>query len=117
MNIINRNNRLIGEISDTTIVIQHEDDVLDLIGNCKYQAIERLIIHESQLHPSFFDLKTKLAGNILQKFSTYQMKIAIVGDFSKYESKSLADFIFESNKQGQVYFLNSTNEAIDYLAK
>ncbi|WP_449401649.1 DUF4180 domain-containing protein [Chryseobacterium wanjuense] len=55
---------------------------------------DKVIIHEKNITPEFFDLKTKIAGDILQKFSNYRVKLAIVGDFSKYESKSIKDFIF-----------------------
>jgi hypothetical protein len=64
---------------------------------------------------SFFDLKTGIAGEILQKVSNYQMKLAIVGDYSNYPSKSLRDFIYESNKANQVIFINNIQDAIDRL--
>ena len=41
----------------------------------------------------FFDLKQN-GGEILQKFSNYRIGLAIIGDFSKHESKSMKDFIF-----------------------
>jgi len=47
----------------------------------------------------------------LQKFSTYNGRLAIIGDFSKYDSKSLKDFIFESNKGRRVNFVGTTDEA------
>jgi hypothetical protein len=40
------------------------------------------------------------------------MALAIVGDFSKFKSKSLADFIFESNKGKQINFVNVPAEAL-----
>jgi len=63
----------------------------------------------------FFRLKTGLAGEILQKFVNYRMKIAIVGDFSIYTSKSLKDFIYESNKGKHIFFVPSEKEAIEKL--
>ncbi len=65
----------------------------------------------------FFDLKSGIAGEILQKFSNYLVRLAIVGDFSKYANKSLKDFIFESNKGGQINFVDSQLEAINVLSK
>jgi hypothetical protein len=53
-----------------------------------------------------------MAGEILQKFSTYRVQLTIVGDFSMYNSKSLKDFIFESNKGNQINFISSTTEAL-----
>ena len=55
------------------------------------------------------------ALEILQKYTNYIMKIAIVGDFEIYNSKSLKDFIFESNKGSQVFFVHEEKEAIDRL--
>lgn len=57
-----------------------------------------------------------MAGEILQKFSTYQVRLAIIGDFSKYTSKSLTDFIYESNKGKHINFVNSTTEALKILS-
>jgi hypothetical protein len=69
------------------------------------------------LHTDFFQLKTGLAGDILQKFSNYKVKLAIIGDFSKYESRSLSDFIRECNKGNMIFFLDSMNSAMMRLTK
>ena len=58
-----------------------------------------------------------IAGEILQKFSNYRVQLAIVGNFSKYSGKSLHDFIYESNKGGQIHFVNSVSEALVKLSK
>ena len=91
------------------------EDFLDIIGNANYQEIEKVIMLKQNFHSDFFDLKTKLAGDVLQKFSTYRIKLAIVGNFSNYKSKSLQDFIKESNKLGHILFTNSVSEAIEKL--
>lgn len=54
-----------------------------------------------------------MAGDILQKFVNYDMKIAILGDFSSYKSKSLRDFIYESNNGNNVFFLDNKKQAIE----
>ena len=58
-------------------------DATDLIGNAYHQGANCVILQESHLHPDFFDLKTGLAGEILQKYSNYQIKMAIIGNFTK----------------------------------
>ncbi len=45
------------------------------------------------------------------------MKLAIVGDFSDLSSKSLRDFIYESNKQGRVNFAASVEDALKALSR
>ena len=44
-----------------------------------------------------------MAGEILQKFINYHVKIAIYGDYSVYTSKPLRDFIYESNHGKDVF--------------
>jgi hypothetical protein len=43
------------------------------------------------------------------------MRLAIVGDFSIFSSKSLQDFIYESNKGKQINFSDSVGNALKAL--
>lgn len=117
MNILTHtiNTIKIAEIVSDTLVIRTAEDGLDLLGNLYYQDTDRVILHEANITPDFFDLKTGMAGEVLQKFSNYRMRLAIVGNFSKYTSKSLRDFIFESNQGRHIYFAASTEEALDHF--
>ncbi|ALJ04105.1 alpha/beta hydrolase [Pseudalgibacter alginicilyticus] len=105
----------IAEIISNEIIIKTTEDALDLMGNIYYQGYDKMILHQKNITPEFFDLKTKLAGDILQKFTQYNMALSIIGDFSKYESNSLKNFIYESNKGLQVNFLSSMDEALNTL--
>ena len=106
----------IAEITSDETIISTTEDGLDLLGNLYYQGFDRIVLNEKNITPDFFDLKNGIAGEILQKFSTYRVRLAIVGDFSKYTSKSLNDFIFESNKGKHINFVTSTIEAIKILS-
>lgn len=64
----------------------------------------------------FFVLSTCLAGEILQKFINYGIRFAIYGDFSKYTSRPLKDFIYESNNGKDIYFQPNALLAIDKLS-
>ena len=75
------------------------------MATVRYETVLHMVIHKSSVVEEFFDLKTRLAGEILQKFINYHMKIAIVGDFSVYSSQSLQDFIYECNKGRDVLSL------------
>lgn len=107
----------LAELTDETVVIRTVQDAVDLLGNCRYQGADGIILHQHQLAPDFFDLKTGLAGEILQKFSNYGMAVAIAGDFSAFDSNSLRDFIYESNKGRQVNFVASREAAFAALAR
>jgi hypothetical protein len=117
INFIEINGIRIAELISDTILITKTQDALDIMADCNYQGSWNIILHAENIIADFFELKTGIAGDILQKFSTYNVQLAIVGDFSKYTSKSLKDFIFESNKHGRINFVNSTEEAKERLIK
>ena len=102
----------VAESITNKVILRSTEDGLDLLGNLYYQGFDKIIIHEKNITPEFFDLKTKIAGEILQKFAQYQMPLIIVGDFSKYKSKSLNDFIFESNKSQQINFIKDLSNIL-----
>lgn len=110
------NETAIAEVTSDQILVHTPSDGLQLMVDLYYQGYGEMILHEQNITPDFFDLKTGIAGEILQKFTTYRVRLAIVGDFGRYDSKSLRDFIFESNKGRQVNFVSSVEEAIGRLA-
>ncbi|TKC08280.1 DUF4180 domain-containing protein [Pedobacter polaris] len=109
------NNIKIAEVTSEDIIINSAEDGLDLLGNLYYQEFDKIIVYEKNITPNFFDLKTGIAGEILQKFSNYRIPLAIIGDFDKYESKSIKDFIFESNKSKHINFVNTLADALHQL--
>jgi hypothetical protein len=105
-------NTVIAELTDQNFKISQTQDALDLMGDLISDNCSSMIIHENNFHGDFFRLHTGLAGDILQKFSNYNFKLAIVGDFSKYDSKNLQDFIRESNKGNRIFFVENISDAI-----
>jgi hypothetical protein len=110
------NDLKIAEIVSETIIISNNQDGLDLLGNLYYQGFDKIIVHEKNITPDFFDLRNGMAGEILQKFSNYRVRLAILGHFTPYSSKSLKDFIYESNKNGHINFVNTLTEALKVLS-
>ncbi|WP_335582436.1 DUF4180 domain-containing protein [Candidatus Formimonas warabiya] len=90
---------------------------LDLIATVRYETgCDRMALNKGAITEEFFRLSTGLAGEILQKFVNYRLKFAIIGDFSCYSSKPLKDFIYESNRGRDVFFVSAEAEAIERLA-
>jgi hypothetical protein len=106
--------RDIAEIISLDAPVRSPQDILDIIVNVPSRFI---ILRKEMLDGSFFDLKTGLAGDILQKFSNYDKKLAVIGDFSGFTSTSLKDFIYESNKRNDVVFVDSVEAAVDRFSK
>lgn len=107
----------IAELVSEEMLINNHEEALQLIVDLYYQDFDRMIIHEKNITPGFFDLKTGIAGDVLQKFSNYKMRLAVIGEFTKYPGKSIKDFIYESNKGRQVNFLDSLESAVEKLSK
>lgn len=102
--------------SSNPLVIKTTQDAVELLMNCNYNLdTAKVVIHEQHLSPEFFDLKTGVAGDILQKFSTYGGYLAIVVDITKFTSQSLQDFIRESNKMKRINFVVSEEEGLRAL--
>lgn len=100
------------------IVITNAQSAVDLLMSAKYDVgTKNIVISKKLITEEFFILSTGLAGEILQKFINYGGRIAIYGDYSHYTSKPLKDFIYESNKGKDIFFVSTKDEAIDILTK
>ncbi|MBM7037154.1 DUF4180 domain-containing protein [Vibrio ulleungensis] len=115
--LINIDGVTICEVSANGTVVNNLNDALDLIGNVSYQGSRKLVVRTEHLAIEFFDLKTKLAGEILQKFSNYDMQLAIVGENSHFNSTALKSFIVECNRGNRILFEESREVALEALAK
>lgn len=107
----------IAEVTSDGLLITNESDGLDLVGTLYFQGYDRMIVYKDAITPKFFDLKTGLAGEILQKFSNYRMRLVIVGDFKSYSSESLQAFIAECNRGKMVNMVEKCSDAIQRLSQ
>lgn len=98
-------------------LITDAQSALELAMSVKYASgADRFAISKKQVCGEFFVLSTGIAGEILQKLCNYRVKIAIFGDFSRYTSKPLHDFIYESNNGDSVFFTATKEEALQKLS-
>ena len=115
--VIKKNNTEIAVVSSEELLITDVQSALDLIVTVKYETgCTNIAINKGAIINDFFVLSTCLAGEILQKFINYGIRFAIYGDFSKYTSKPLKDFMYESNKGKDIYFQPTVKLAINKLA-
>lgn len=118
MNIIQNNDIPCVEIENTEKVITDVQSAIDLLVTVNYEkGTKNIIIDKKLINEDFFILSTGFAGEVLQKFINYGGRIAIYGDFSHYTSKPLKDFMYESNKGKDIFFVSSKDEAVDMLTR
>ena len=114
---INDNGIDIAVISSDEKVIVDAQSALDLAMTVKYETgAANIALDKRLVCEDFFILSTGVAGEILQKFVNYHIRLAIYGDFSRYTSKPLRDFIYESNQGKDVFFLDTRETAAEKLA-
>jgi hypothetical protein len=100
-------------------VISKSGDVNDLIGEAwGEEGISLIALPVARLDPEFFRLRSLLAGDVLQKFVNYRLRLAIIGDISEYVavSDALRDFVWESNRGDHVWFIADEAALEDKLA-
>lgn len=87
--------------------IATDRDASDIVGETFGAGVKLVVIPTSRLTPAFLDLKTRLAGELLQKFVNYQCRVVILGDVSEAvaNSDALRDFVRESNRGETVWFV------------
>lgn len=91
---------------DSGPVLATGHDTNDLISAAWEHEAEWLVLPAARVHPDFFRLDTRIAGELIQKFVNYHLHCAVVGDISAHlaASKSLRDFAYETNR-GRVFWL------------
>jgi len=108
----------IAVVSGDEVVIVDTQSALDLAMTVKYETgAERIVIDKAVICGEFFILSTGMAGEILQKFMNYHVKVAVYGDYSHYTSKPLKDFIYESNHGKDFFFVETKQQAITKLTE
>ena len=115
---IEKNGIICAIVNSDELIITDAQSALDVLMTAKYDAgTKNIVIPKGLIVEDFFILSTGLAGDILQKYINYGGRIAIYGDYSHYTSRPLHDFIYESNKGKDVFFVATEDEAIEMLTR
>ena len=113
---INEHGMDIAVISSDEKVIVDVQSALDLAMTVNYETgAANIVLDKWLVCEDFFILGSGVAGEILQKFINYHVRAAIYGDYSRYTSKPLKDFIYESNQGRDFFFVATKEEAIQKL--
>ncbi|GGM30752.1 DUF4180 domain-containing protein [Dactylosporangium sucinum] len=83
-----------------------EQDALDLIG-AAFAGAEVVAVPANRLDERFFRLGTRFAGEVMQKFVNYHLRLAVIGDIDEHtrQSEALQALVRESNGGNHIWFL------------
>ncbi|SBT41444.1 DUF4180 domain-containing protein [Micromonospora auratinigra] len=86
--------------------IATERDALDLIG-AAFAGATVVAVPAQRLAPAFFALGTRFAGEVMQKFVNYRLRLVVVGDISAHlaASAALRALVAESNRHDHIWFV------------
>lgn len=115
---LERNGTVCAAVEGDGLAVRDTQSALDVLMSANYEAgTKNIVLDKRQICEDFFVLSTGVAGEILQKYVNYGGRIAVYGDFSRYTSKPLKDFIRESNRGRDVFFAATKDEAVDLLTR
>ena len=99
--------------SESGITIRSFGDISDAIGGCL--GADGLILTEDDLARDFFDLHTGFAGELLQKFVNYKIRVAIVVPAPETYGKRFSELAYEHRSHHMIRFVRSLDEAKSWL--
>lgn len=97
--------------------IDSERAATDVIGEVWLDWPDIAAIPVERFSDDFFRLDTRVAGDITQKFVTYGLRVALVGDISDHleRSSALTSYVHESNQGKHVWFVRDRDELAERL--
>jgi hypothetical protein len=100
--------------SEAGIEVRSFEDIPDVIGACF--GASSLLLTEEELSPDFFNLKSGLAGELLQKFTNYRIRVAIVVPDPGTYGERFAELAREHRTHRLIRFVPSVDDAVAWLA-
>jgi hypothetical protein len=92
----------------------HDDqDAVDLIAQAQFgHGAEWVAVPVDRLTSEFFQLRTGVAGAIVQKFVDYRTGLAVVGDVAAHlaASDAFQDWVRETNRGRHIWFVTGLAE-------
>ncbi len=99
--------------SEAGVRIDRMADVIDAIGAT--YGFDALILAEADVDPAFFDLHTGLAGELFQKATQYEVRLALVLPDPAAHGPRWPELAYEHRRHGAVRIVASRAEADAWL--
>jgi len=104
------------EVDSRELIIKNGSDILELMGHCYEDDISSAMIYEKNLTEDFFNLKTRLAGEIFQKLAVYKFRAVFIISPKRLTAR-FAQMAKEENSKNQLFFCSTREEALEWLNK
>lgn len=110
-------------IGDTGVIVASESgihigsvaDISDAISACFGK--KGLILTEDDLSAEFFDLSSRLAGELFQKFVNYNTRLAIIVPDAGRHGERFSELAYEHRSHNMIRFFASRDEAEAWIGR
>ncbi|MGX9755395.1 DUF4180 domain-containing protein [Clostridioides difficile] len=93
----------------------NEEEIMDIISLCMEHGTDYLMFSNNSLTDDFFNLKTGLAGTILQKFINYKIQAVAIADDKTKINKRFSELMLELNKSNNFRIFDNFEDAKNYI--
>ena len=114
-NIITKENGRYLDCTPFTGVLSSEKDAIELVSACFSNDTGSLLLHERSVSPDFFNLRSGLAGAVLNKFQIYNIKIALIIEDMELLEGRFGELVMESNKGNEFRVYDSVQAAEEWI--
>ncbi|MFC4858058.1 DUF4180 domain-containing protein [Actinophytocola glycyrrhizae] len=99
-------------VAPETPTLAGEQDAVDLIGEAFGHEANVVVVPADRVAADFYQLRTRVAGDVVRKFQMYRIRLVVLGDISAHlvASDAFRSFVHETNKGGDVWFLRDEEE-------
>ncbi|MFC0624663.1 DUF4180 domain-containing protein [Kribbella deserti] len=105
--IVRYGEQVVAVVSTEGPALRTQQDVVDLIGEHYFENPDCFAVPVTRLADDFFDLSSRIAGEVVQRFVMYGSRLAVIGDISHHTAArpNLDAFVRECNQGREVWFL------------
>jgi len=90
-------------------------DPSDVVAGCIESGSRAVLLDEGVAPAGFFDLSSRVAGELLHGLGKYGIRLAVVVSDASAHSSSFQDFAREANRRGDYRFFPTRDEALGWL--
>ena len=100
-------------------LIRTAEDGRALVEQAMNEDASVVAVPVERLDPAFFQLRSGIAGEVIQKVLNYKLKFAVLGDVSSYVAAhdALRDFVIECNRGRDIFFATDESELAQWLER
>lgn len=104
-------------VVEWTSPLQDVREATDLVGASMEHDTDRLLLDAGLLPPAFFVLRTRFAGEFLEKLQTYRLQTAVVLPPDADHGERFDEYLQEARRGRFCRFFSSREEALAWLAQ